>query len=244
MTKASKKRPKVSVVLATFNGEKYIKMQIDSILKNLEPNDEIIVTDDGSTDKTLDVIKKIDDNRITIYDGPREGVQQNFAYGISKCKGDYIFLCDQDDYWEEDKVDIVLDTFLKNDECLCVVHDAVVVNNNMTKIIIKSYFEFRNTKSGFLINFIRPSYLGCCMAISKVAIKYILPIPSKVEMHDRWIGSICDFYGKTVFINNKLIKYRRHENNVSKMKRNNIFTILKNRIYLLSKLIIRRIKVK
>ena len=77
--------------MATYNGEKYIKEQLESILLQLENQDEVIVSDDGSTDHTLKIIESLNDQRIKILKGPRNGVKQNFAHALSFCKGKYIF---------------------------------------------------------------------------------------------------------------------------------------------------------
>ena len=90
---------KISVAMATYNGEKYIKKQIESILINLNKDDELIISDDGSKDKTLDIIKSIKDKRIKIISGPKQGVIKNFENALNNCTGEYIFLSDQDDIW-------------------------------------------------------------------------------------------------------------------------------------------------
>lgn len=230
---------KVSVAVATYNGEDYIKEQLESILINLEENDEVIISDDGSTDGTLDIVKKINDKRISVIAGPKKGVIKNFENAIKKCKGKYIFLSDQDDIWMKNKVNEICNIF-ENEKVRCIVHDAEIVNEDATEIINMSYFKFRNTKPGKLRNFIKPSYLGCCMAFNKEMCKYLLPFPEGIEMHDRWIGSICDVFDTVKFYEKKLIKYRRHKNNVSRMKRNKIITILKNRVILFNLLIKRK----
>ena len=100
---------RVSVAMATYNGEKYIKEQIDSILNNLEKSDELIISDDGSKDGTIKIIQEYQkkDSRIKLYDGPKNGVKQNFANAIKNCSGEYIFLADQDDIWNDKKVEKV-----------------------------------------------------------------------------------------------------------------------------------------
>ena len=223
-------RDKVSVAMATYNGEKYIKDQLDSILIQLNADDEIIISDDGSTDKTKDIIKSLKDKRIKVIDGPRKGVKQNFANALKKTTGTYIFLSDQDDVWNPNKVDSIVKIFEKNPECVCVLHDCIVVDEKCEKIIIPSFFNFRLSKKGVLKNIYKNSYIGCCMAIRKDLKEYILPIPNNIEMHDQWIGIISELVGKTVFSKQKLIKYRRHENNVSGLSHYGIIKMIKNRI--------------
>lgn len=225
----------VSVALAAYNGEKYIEEQIRSILQNLEPQDEIIVSDDGSTDRTLEIIRAINDPRIIIFKGPGEGVKKNFENAIRNCGGRYIFLCDQDDIWEPDKVDKVVNTFLRT-QAPVVVHDCQVVND-MGEVIEESYYSYRNSGPGKFKNLMKNTYIGCCMAFDAALKDAVLPIPGDIEMHDQWIGIIGDNLGKNVFIEDKLIKYRRHESNASDAFHHHPFKkMLRNRVVLLSRL--------
>ncbi len=140
----SKKR--LSVAMATFNGEKYIKQQIETILLNLNKDDEIVISDDASTDNTINIIKEFinNDKRIKLIEGPKNGIKQNFANAIQNCNGEYIFLADQDDIWDKNKVEEVLKAF-KEEKTTLVIHDAEIINEN-EKIIEKSFFKYR--KSG------------------------------------------------------------------------------------------------
>ena len=230
----------VSVAMATYNGEKYIKEQIDSILLNLSDNDEVIISDDGSTDKTLKIIKEYQkkDSRIKLFVGPKQGVKQNFANAISKCENSYIFLADQDDIWMEDKVKIVLETFKKNN-CLVVQHDCSLINQKKEEIL-NSYFNFRKCGRGIIKNLYKNTYIGCCMAFKKELVSLILPIPNNIDMHDQWIGMLGD--KKSVFIKDKLIYYRRHEGTVSDCFHHHpLKTMIKDRFNLVVQFI-RRIK--
>lgn len=219
----------ISVAMATFNGEKYLKEQICSILSQLHNNDEIIISDDGSKDKTLDIIKSFSDNRIKIYSGPQKGLKQNFANAILNCKGKYIFLADQDDIWLENKVEKVLKTF-EEKKCMCVIHDAVVFDSETNNVLYESFYLFRKSKKGIIKNIWKNSYIGCCMCFDAEMKRYILPIPNSIEMHDQWIGILAEKYGKSEFIEDKLLKYRRHSNNVSEMKHYPLIKMIKNRM--------------
>ena len=205
-----------SVVMATYNGEKYIKEQIYSILKNLNDDDELIISDDGSTDNTLKIIKNYNDKRIKIFDGPRKGVKQNFANAIKHASGEYIFLSDQDDIWEENKIKEVRKIFEK-DNCIVVTHNALIVDKELNSSN-KTFFEFRKSGNGKLKNIYKNTYIGCCMAFKSQLKDKILPIPNNIEMHDQWIGMLGEKYGKSIFLDKCLIKYRRHDGNVSKME--------------------------
>lgn len=225
--------------MATYNGEKYIKEQIESILVNMREIDELIISDDGSTDNTIKIINEYQDKRIKLIDGPRKGVKQNFANAIENATGDYIFLSDQDDIWNEKKVETILKQFEDNNVSV-VIHDAEVIDENLNTII-SSFFEYRKSGKGVIKNIYKNTYIGCCMAFDKRLKKYILPIPNNIEMHDQWIGILGEIKGQgSYFLKEKLIQYRRHSNNVSQMKHYGIFKMISNRIkfiyYLIKKI--------
>ena len=226
----------ISVAMATYNGAKYIREQLESILKQLNEKDEIIISDDGSIDNTIDIINSLKDERIKILNGPKKGVKQNFANAISNCSGKYIFLSDQDDVWINGKVDTVLNTF-DSKKCKCVVHDCIVFDSQSNDILHDSFYKFRKSRNGIIKNIFKNSYIGCCMAFDSELIKLILPIPNDIEMHDQWIGIIAEKKGKSIFITDKLIKYRRHNNNASQLKHHSLFLMITNRIRLIKRLI-------
>lgn len=234
-------RPKVSVAMATYNGEKYIKEQIKSILNCLEKNDELVISDDGSSDETLNIINSFEDERIILINGPQKGIKQNFANAIENTSGEVIFLSDQDDIWEKDKVKKVLGCFENNNQITLVIHNAKIVNDKLEIIKPYSTFEWRKSKTGILKNILKNSYIGCCMAFKKDMKKNILPIPNNIYMHDQWIGIVSEIYGKNIFINDELIRYRRHENNSSEMKHASLKKMLNNRINITHELVKRKI---
>ena len=142
-------RKKISVCMATYNGEKYIKEQLESIISQLDENDEVIVSDDHSTDRTLDIVKDLKDSRIKIFlNKNKKGLTYNFENAIKQAKGNYIFLSDQDDVWLPNKIALSLKGLEDND---VVVTNCMITNNNLN-IINNSYFKFNNSKKGFLKN--------------------------------------------------------------------------------------------
>ncbi|MCR5272290.1 MAG: glycosyltransferase [Lachnospiraceae bacterium] len=229
---------KISVAMATYNGEKYIKEQLESILKNLKSGDEIVISDDGSCDDTIKIIENMDFCGVEkkIVKGPGFGIKQNIGNAIKYATGDVIFLADQDDVWTDDKVLTVMPYFERGAHL--VVHDAKVMNHDLTEAIMPSFFEYRGCGSGFLKNMIKNRYMGCCMAITSEVAKKIIPIPDNIEMHDWWIGVLCDIhYGDTYFIENKLLLYRRHEKNVSDFSHNSLPVMVKNRCVFLNEIL-------
>lgn len=231
---------KTSVCMATYNGEKYIYKQLKSILSQSLSIDEIIIIDDSSIDKTVDIIKQFKDKRITLYrNSVNKGFLKTFEKAISCATGDIIFLSDQDDIWCEKKVSIVVDYFMRNQvDVIC--HDACVINQ-YNEIIYKSFMEIRKITINPYKNFIANSFSGCCLAFRAKLKDEILPIPSSVVYHDRWIAIISGFANyKLAYIKEKLIFYIRHDRNASPFKRQSLMVILKDRI-ILSIMVLKRI---
>jgi len=205
-------QPRVSVCLASHNGEKYIYQQLTSILNQLAENDELIISDDSSTDSTIQIINSFKDNRIKVYtDNNFYSTIFNFENALKKASGEIIFLSDQDDIWEDNKVEIISKLLKKYD---LVVSDCIIIDGE-GRVTNDSFFKIRNSGIGILRNIYKNTYLGCCMAFNKNMLKYALPFPKYIPMHDMWIGIISELYGQSYFCNDKLIKYRRHENNVT-----------------------------
>lgn len=233
----------ISVCVAAFNGEKYIEEQILSVLRNLDSQDEIIISDDGSSDRTRRIVDDLaeKDRRIRIIDGPRKGLIKNFENAIVHSKGDIIFLCDQDDVWKDNKVKTVLDIF-GNTDCTLVMHDACIVDANL-RISGCSFFEFKKCKKGYWRNLIKNSYIGCCMAFKRSILDYAIPFPDNIPMHDQWIGLLSERVGKVEFCNEQLLLYRRHSNNASEMTHLPLGEMVENRAIML-KCINKRIREK
>lgn len=203
---------KISVCMPVFNGEKYISKQVNSILKQLDIDDELIISDDSSTDESLNIVKSFNDPRIKILEANRfKSPIYNLENALHSAKGDYIYLADQDDIWMDKKVEI-MNKYLN--EFDLVVSDCFVIDKD-ENIINDSFFELRNSGTGFLHNLLRNSYLGCCMAFNRKILDIAVPFPSNIPMHDIWLGMIGELFGKTFFCEEKLIKYRRHGNNAS-----------------------------
>jgi glycosyltransferase involved in cell wall biosynthesis len=223
---------RISVALAAYNGALYIRQQLDSILDNLAAEDEIVISDDGSTDGTLAIIEeyRTKDTRIRLLTGPGDGVIANFEHAIAGCRGDYIFLADQDDLWMPDKVEKVMRVFA-DPKVFLVIHDAKVMNADLSGTLMESFFAYRGSKPGVWCNLLKNRYMGCCMAFRRELIPKILPIPRDIPMHDQWIGLVSDyFYGKSVFLQDVLLYYRRHADAVSDFEHNRVAVMLQNRV--------------
>jgi len=202
----------ISVCIAAYNGEKYIKEQLDSILYQLSAEDEVIISDDGSTDSTLEVIEKINDERIKVFKNQgKHGYAHNFENALKNAIGDYIFFADQDDVWLPNKVEMML-PFLKEDNL--VITNAYVVNDNLEKQGKLS--QWRKYKKGYARNLYKSVYTGCTCAFTKKIKEYSLPFPqTKWIQHDNWMGLLCELKFNVLYIDEPLILYRRHQTNTS-----------------------------
>ncbi|MEZ0609315.1 glycosyltransferase family 2 protein [Fibrella sp. WM1] len=203
---------KVSVCLAAYNGEKHIGRQLASIVNQLGPDDEVIVSDDASTDATHQIVASFNDSRIKFYTNTgTHGPVGNFQHALSLATGDLIFLSDQDDVWLPDKL---TDTVRLLDTHDLVVSDCTIVDEQLNTLH-PSFFAMRGSRSGFVHNLLKNSYMGCCMAFRRDILILALPIPATVYMHDWWIGLLAELNGKVYFYKKPLILYVRHGNNAS-----------------------------
>ena len=199
----------ISICIATYNGARYIGEQLASILKQLSAEDEVVVSDDGSTDGTLDIVRSFNDRRIRIVDGPqRHSPTLNFEWALRNAKGEYIFLADQDDVWLEGKVRRCVEELQM---CDCVVSDARVTDS-LLNTTSESFFQLMHVRRGRLSNLLwRNGYTGCCMAFKREVLSKALPFPTDIPMHDIWIGNVAAFCGSLHFINDRLLLFRRHD---------------------------------
>lgn len=228
----------ISVCLPTYNGSKFILEQINSILIQLADADEIIISDDCSSDNTLQLVRDLNDSRIKIYENQKfSSYIFNFENSIKQASGDIIFLCDQDDIWLPNKVEKFCEALKFSD---LVLSDCFVTDTNLN-VVSDSYYSIRNTKKNKYISLFGGSpYLGCCMAFKSNILKKILPFPTYISSHDTWIGNVGSLYYKSDFIDDKLIFYRRHEKNISTFAGNSktsFFVKLSSRILLIRALL-------
>ncbi|MDH4459941.1 MAG: glycosyltransferase family 2 protein [Flectobacillus sp.] len=220
---------KISVCIATYNGEKYIREQLDSILKQLGENDEVIISDDSSCDKTVSLINEYNDKRIKVLlNQVFKNAIFNFENALKYATGDYIFLSDQDDIWLEGRVNHMIDE-LKNVDMVVCDHSVI---DEKKEVLIDSYFKNIPSGPGIIKNLFKNTYYGCCMAFRKEILTKALPFPKDIPMHDIWLGFVADLYFKSSFINVVYTMYRKHDRNVSiatELKSNN--GIIKKLIY-------------
>ncbi len=201
----------ISICMAVKDGELFIKEQLESILPQLTGNDELIISDDQSSDDTLRIIEKHNDSRIRVIKNPGDGILDNFQNALYNARGHKIFLADQDDVWASNKISR-MSPFL--DQYEVVVCDCNIVDKDL-KPGPQSFFELNKSNKGIFKNIVHNSYIGCCMAFNRSILNKILPFPKNIPMHDLWIGLIAELHYSVFFLPEKLVQYRRHPNTAS-----------------------------
>lgn len=218
---------KISVAMAAYNGMDYISEQIESILDQLAPDDELVISVDPSTDGTEAFLleRGNKDKRIHVYTGPGQGLIANFENAIAKTTGDIIFLSDQDDIWLPGKVQRVTQA-MEDPNTLVVLHDARIIDKDKN-VTDPSFFAWRGSKPGFFSNIIKNSYIGCCMSFKADLKTAALPFPKNIPMHDQWLGLLGEKLAAVKLIPEVLISYRRHESNVSSQHHSSLGQMVK-----------------
>lgn len=207
---------KIDVCLAAYNGAEHISEQICSILCQLPADGRLIISDDGSTDRTLDIIRSYDDCRIKLMKGPGKGVVRNFEFLLENCTGDLVFLADQDDIWHKNKVAVVSRTLLDAD--LTASNATIMSSLGGLDASFQDLFAWRSPKGGLISNIARNGFVGCTMAFRREILSYALPFPKHIAMHDQWLALITLVMGRVQVIDEQLISYRRHATNVTGFK--------------------------
>ena len=193
----------------------------------------MIVSDDISSDSTLDIVNSFKDDRIKILSGIKFASPiRNFENALKYATGDVIFLSDQDDVWLPNKVRVMISYFSQYD---VVVSNCSIVDKNLNVIKGKFFLSGANRK-GFFNNLYDNHYLGCCMAFKKEVLDIVLPFPKRIAMHDIWIGLCAEAFYRSVFVDDVLLLYRRHGKNASSTSEKSeasLFVKLWYRIYFL-----------
>lgn len=204
----------VSVCMATFNGEKYIGEQIESIICQLKTQDELVISDDGSSDGTLRIIdsylKKF--SNIKVISGPRAGFALNFENAVKNSKGEIVFFSDQDDIWNSHKISDVCKAFETDCRITTVLHNMACFNEDISNLS----GPIINYHHGQISNLLYSSYWGCCMAVRQDFIRKIMPFRRNCSGHDQLTGLITEKYGRAKFLNDVLVYHRLHSGNTSK----------------------------
>lgn len=233
------KSEKVLIVMATYNGERYLEEQLESIHKQTHLNWELRIRDDNSSDNTLLIIEKWikKDKRIKIIRDSlgNLGHCQNFGKLIGNNLDEkYIMFCDQDDIWIENKIELTLKEMKKAEHEFgegvpILIHSDLTLVDQKQKLISSSFREYTKInpfEEQPLNKLIASNFVyGCTVMINSSLIKICYPIPREVEVHDSWLALIAASLGKIVYISQPTILYRQHSSNVTGLRFN-----LKSRI--------------
>ena len=213
---------KINILMATYNGRRYVAKQVESILNQTYKDFRLIISDDGSTDSTVKILQEYEknDSRVEVYSQQENlGIVSNFEFLIGKVRSELFMFADQDDVWEPDKIEKTLEKMNKDNLDL-VYTDLEVVDSKLNQIS-PSYWKlkgldyrikkYNNFESLYLNNFIT----GCTMLVKSKWINEFMPLPkeSKYVLHDYWISLIVSQKGKIGYLDEPTLKYRQHSNN-------------------------------
>ena len=226
---------RVSVCMATYNGQEYVAEQIQSILSQLSPEDELIVVDDASKDSTLDVVRRLEDPRIVLLpSAENKGYVASFEKAVSVSRGEYIMLSDQDDIWLPGRVETLVRALQTKDFAASNFTVFGGPANRYHKTQLKESDSGRwvaNLVTTWIG--IRP-YYGCTMAFRAAAKKQILPFPEFLtETHDQWIAIVANLNRSMVHVAAPTVARRLHDENTTPKSRRPVAVILRARVMLL-----------
>lgn len=210
----------ISVCMATYNGAPYVRRQLDSILEQLAPTDEVIVIDDCSTDDTLEVVRGIGDRRVSIHVNERNrGEVHSFGRAVALARNEFIFLADQDDVWMPGRAARMTRSLVDSGKWV-VSSNLAWVDTVETPIEVPCDGVAASASSRHLRNiadiFIgKTNYFGCAMAMRRDIVPLITPIPGFVESHDLWIALASNLARSNVHIDDTTLLKRKHGKNAT-----------------------------
>lgn len=211
--------PKISACMAAYNGEPFVEQQLRSILTQLKSTDEVVVVDDVSTDGTAPRIEKLRDSRIRLLRHERNcGVVATFEDALRSANGEILFLCDDDDLWAPTKAKRFVELFRERPEAEIVTSRVQMIDEDGGPLLDSLINRGGRFLPGFWRNLYMNHYQGSAMAIRASLLGRVLPFPlHRLFLHDAWIGTRNDLLGgKSAFIDENLLFYRRHSRNASR----------------------------
>lgn len=211
-----------SIVMATYNGEKYLRQQLDSILQQTYQYFELIVVDDASTDETLSILNEYaaSDDRIHVYPAEKNmGLVANFERGLKLAKGEFVALSDQDDIFRKDKIELLLNVLKDNPGCDLATSDLSLIDDESNEIAQSMWrYQRLNPKPGKPFRrLLRSNFAtGCAMMFRQRLLELAIPFPPDCVVHDWWLAVIASSAkgGGICLIEEPLTEYRQHRANV------------------------------
>jgi GT2 family glycosyltransferase len=206
----------VSVVMAVFNGHEFLREQVESVLAQLEPGDELLVIDDASTDGCLASLHALELPGVRILANARNiGVVRSFQRGLALARHDVVFLCDQDDVWLSGKRAAYMAEFERDGSICLVISDCEVIDAE-GRMLAASFMADRGGFNGSVSSTLwRSRYIGCAMAVRRSLLQIALPFPADLHAHDMWLGAMAAIFGRVVYLPRPYLRYRRHNSNLT-----------------------------
>ncbi len=217
----------IAILLSTYNGEKYLSSLLDSLVQQTYTNFTIYIRDDGSSDRTMHIIKeyvlKYPDYFYLIEDKSEHlGVEKSFRKLTTIANAKYYFFCDQDDIWHPNKVEEITKAFDETTKAELIYSDFILIDENNNELKNKPHFngakKIDKINKGAFVNLIP----GCCMAFNNLAKELFLNYYNNYHIHDELIFILTSVYGTIKRINTPLIKYRIHSNNTIGLNKSTI----------------------
>lgn len=210
----------IDILLSTYNGEKYLSEQLDSLFSQSYNDFRIIVRDDGSSDKTKDILleyKNKFNNKLDVYFENNVGPKNSFFELIKKSTNDYVMFCDQDDIWLDNKLEIMINVIKQYNNIPTLVYcDLKVVDENLN-IICNSFYDYQGIdryKNSFFDLVKKSVFPGCSLMLNRKLVEIIKYADvNNIRMHDCYVGLIASYFGNVVYIDEKLNLYRQHSDN-------------------------------
>ncbi len=229
-----------SICMATFNGENFLHEQISSIISQLAENDELIISDDCSSDSTIKIINSFNDNRIKIYQNKKNiGFIKNFEKALTKATKDWILLADQDDIWLHYKLDLFRSIILYRRNVGAIFSNHFILNEKKT-FDIKTYYDDLPCK--IYIPYLNCHAHGPGIAFKSNLLRKILPFPKELKSHDQWIGQLCSLITKVYISEIPTQIYRKHPDQFTYKIKRRFKEKLLSRFFMAKSLIFRVLK--
>lgn len=207
-------KEKVQILMSTYNGERFLREQIDSLLKQTYQNIEILIRDDGSKDRTPEILKEYQQNypNIQVYLEENAGVNESFFELLRKSDADYVAFCDQDDVWLEEKVQKAVEKLQGIREPALYCSNKILVDSNLNVIAENNH---RKLRPGFENAVVECICTGCTSMMNRRLAERIKEhIPEHAIIHDWWCYLTASYLGKVIYDDNAYIWYRQHGGNV------------------------------
>lgn len=221
---------KISIAMATYNGAKNIEAQLQSFISQTHLPDELVVSDDDSSDSTVAKIEAFAKYApfpvIIVCNRKNLGYAGNFNVALEKTMGDIVFLSDQDDVWYPNKIAHMLAQAKQNPDYLIYMNDAELTDGNLNSVNLTKYGQIKSSglpDESFV--------MGCCCAIRRELLDFSLPIPLGLNAHDNWLVEIADGLSAKLIVREVLQYYRRHGGNVSQFIANRLTRVSRLNFY-------------